>query len=847
MKKRLFALALSVSMIMAQVTPTFAANLEGTETLGTEIETVEAQTEETEIQTEAESLEETVAVEETESEIPETEESSVDTYAADGLVSTLANTDVSSATSINVNTTYTDNLVDSNDVNWYKFTVSGSGYISLDFKHDYIDSSSYYWKSYLYNADQKEMVQEDYTGRETTYEGCNIGVTSGTYYLKVVKNNYSDKNYNFKINYTSSSIWETEFNDDYKNADNIGINQTYYGSIMNSDDVDWYRFSISEAGYISLNFKHDYKDSSSYYWRAYLYDVDQKEMVEYDYVGRETAYSSGNIGVPAGTYYLKVLKHNHSDIDYNFKVNYTSSSVWETEFNNEFKSADNINVNQTYYGSLMNSDDEDWYCFKTTKAGYISLNFKHDYIDSSSYYWKAYLYNVDQEELVAYDYLGRNATNNSGKIGLSAGTYYLRIVKFNYSDKDYNFKVNYTASNVWETEFNNSYTTADKINYGKTYYGSLMDSDDEDWYKVEVTSGGTKMFYFKHDKVDSSSTYWKVYIYNSDMSEIWNYDSEGNKTSYSEKIKLSKGTYYIRITDYNYSDGTYNFQISGVVSKPSKPTLKKCTNDSNGNIKVNWEKVKDAKGYRIYKKDSNGNYKKVADVASDKTSYTDKSGSIGSKYTYTVRAYKKSGDQYVWGDYDKKGVTGQKTPAKVTLSKIKNNNSGQVNLTWEKVSGADGYRVYRKTSGESWTKLKDVTSTSITDKTGKMGVTYSYTVRAYKKVKDKLVLGNYDTKGLSGKKVPSKVQVTSAKYQKDKGVTVNWKKTDDCSGYVIYRKDGDNGWTKLAKVSGKDKVKYTDKVKSNLDTYKYTVRAYTTVNGKEILGVYDTKGVSVTK
>ena len=233
MKKRLFALALSVSMIMAQVTPTFAANLEGTETLGTEIETVEAQTEETEIQTEAESLEETVAVEETESEIPETEESSVDTYAADGLVSTLANTDVSSATSINVNTTYTDNLVDSNDVNWYKFTVSGSGYISLDFKHDYIDSSSYYWKSYLYNADQKEMVQEDYTGRETTYEGCNIGVTSGTYYLKVVKNNYSDKNYNFKINYTSSSIWETEFNDDYKNADNIGINQTYYGSIMN--------------------------------------------------------------------------------------------------------------------------------------------------------------------------------------------------------------------------------------------------------------------------------------------------------------------------------------------------------------------------------------------------------------------------------------------------------------------------------------------------------------------------------------------------------------------------------------------------------------------------------------
>ena len=136
MKKRLFALALSVSMIMAQVTPTFAVNLKSTEALDTEIETVEMKTEETEIQTEAESLEETVEAEETfdveepESEIVEIKENLANTYVADGLMSTLVNTDVSSATSINVNTMYTDNLSSSDDVNWYKFTVSSLGYIS---------------------------------------------------------------------------------------------------------------------------------------------------------------------------------------------------------------------------------------------------------------------------------------------------------------------------------------------------------------------------------------------------------------------------------------------------------------------------------------------------------------------------------------------------------------------------------------------------------------------------------------------------------------------------------------------------------------------------------------------
>ena len=140
-----------------------------------------------------------------------------------------------------------------------------------------------------------------------------------------------------------------------------------------------------------------------------------------------------------------------------------------------------------------------------------------------------------------------------------------------------------------------------------------------------------------------------------------------------------------------------------------------------------------------------------------------------------------------------------------------------------------------------------MTATSITDTSAKIGVTYSYTVRAYKKVNGNLVQGSYDSKGFSGKRVPPTVQLVSAKYQKDKGVVVNWKKTDDCSGYVIYRKDTKSGWTRLAKVSGKDNVKYTDKVRSNINTYKYTVRAYQTVNAKEILGGYDKSGVSVTK
>ena len=262
MKKRLFALALSVSMIMAQVTPTFAVNLKSTEALDTEIETVEAQTEETEIQTESleetVEVEDTVTVEETESETVEAEENSVDTYAADDLVATLANNEVSSATSVNVNTTYTDNLVNSDDVNWYQFTISSVGYISLEFTHEYIESGSRYWKAHLYNSEQKELTWYSFYGNQTSYTQGKIGLPSGTYYMKVERDNTSDKEYNFKINYTASDVWETEFNDDIATTDSINVNTTYYGSLMDGDDLDWYNFNFSKLGFISLYFMHYY-------------------------------------------------------------------------------------------------------------------------------------------------------------------------------------------------------------------------------------------------------------------------------------------------------------------------------------------------------------------------------------------------------------------------------------------------------------------------------------------------------------------------------------------------------------------------------------------------------------
>ena len=50
-------------------------------------------------------------------------------------------------------------------------------------------------------------------------------------------------------------------------------------------------------------------------------------------------------------------------------------------------------------------------------------------------------------------------------------------------------------------------------------------------------------------------------------------------------------------------------------------------------------------------------------------------------------------------------------------------------ITWGKVSGADKYRVYRKTSKSDWKYIASTKNRYFTDKTAVSGKTYTYTVK----------------------------------------------------------------------------------------------------------------------
>ena len=91
-----------------------------------------------------------------------------------------------------------------------------------------------------------------------------------------------------------------------------------------------------------------------------------------------------------------------------------------------------------------------------------------------------------------------------------------------------------------------------------------------------------------------------------------------------------------------------------ISSTPANVTLGSAKAVSGG-IQVTWQAASGAEKYNVYRKDAvNTKWKVIATVAG--TSYTDKSGTAGTKYSYTVRGVAADGKTLSHG-YDKTGVS----------------------------------------------------------------------------------------------------------------------------------------------------------------------------------------------
>lgn len=198
-----------------------------------------------------------------------------------------------------------------------------------------------------------------------------------------------------------------------------------------------------------------------------------------------------------------------------------------------------------------------------------------------------------------------------------------------------------------------------------------------------------------------------------------------------------------------------------------------------------------------------------------------------------------TGTEKMWNDIlrQSKNTTGLETvavyygyhpesmnpPARITASAV---GADSITLTWSKVNGVTGYRVYVK-NGNSWKTLKTLKSNTCKLTKLDSSTRYTFAVKTYISQGAFVIWApEYAVvEAVTKTAKPSKVTAS----QSTSTITLNWSKAEDIDGYRVYQYDSKTKQYKKVKTLTDTSCKIS-KLKAGT-TYKFRIKAYKNAYG----------------
>ena len=262
-------------------------------------------------------------------------------------------------------------------------------------------------------------------------------------------------------------------------------------------------------------------------------------------------------------------------------------------------------------------------------------------------------------------------------------------------------------------------------------------------------------------------------------------------TSYTNTGAKAGTTYYYRVKACNDAGlSPYSNIVSGqskaVTPKPSAPVVKIGNSASSGKPMLTWNAVPGATSYKVYRATSqNGTYSLLGAVTA--TSYTNTGAKAGTTYYYKVKAVNSAGESAYSNIVSGQSKAVTPKPSAPVVKIGNSAASGKPMLTWNAVSGATSYKVYRATAQNgTYSLLGTVTATSYTNTGAKAGTTYYYKVKAVNSAGESAY-----SNVVSGRATVTTLTMghsaTSGKPQ------LTWKAVSGAASYKVYRATTKNG------------------------------------------------------
>ena len=266
----------------------------------------------------------------------------------------------------------------------------------------------------------------------------------------------------------------------------------------------------------------------------------------------------------------------------------------------------------------------------------------------------------------------------------------------------------------------------------------------------------------------------------------------------------------------------------------------------NGEATLSWDAVNGATEYRVYRAStSDGALSRVAvHTIITATTYTDIGLATNTTYRYTVRAVDVVGESANSNEISVAVPTPLAAPANLTATAT----STQVELSWDSVTGASEYRIYRRrdTLFVLITRIASgttITATSYDDTDVASGTAYRYTVRAVNSSGESRDSNEAIASVPAAPRAPSNLRATVG----DAQVALSWNAVDNASQYQVFRADAeDDPLTRIASGTTITANTYTDTGLTNDNEYRYAVRAINSIGESPDSNVVTATPITIT-
>lgn len=308
-------------------------------------------------------------------------------------------------------------------------------------------------------------------------------------------------------------------------------------------------------------------------------------------------------------------------------------------------------------------------------------------------------------------------------------------------------------------------------------------------------------------------------------------------TSYTNTSAKAGTKYFYKVRAIHSNKDAYSAYsvIKSRTCDLPKPVSLKVENSGAKSVKISWGKVSGAAKYQLYRSNSkNGSYKLIKTVT---TKYaTDTTVAPGKTYYYKVKAICSNTD----GNSALSGyVTAKTFPASPVMKNSANATQESITVKWEKVAGASGYYVYRRSySKDTWQVVAKVSSGTTSCKLSSKGK-YVYKVKAYTTVDGEKYFSNYSNEIIARTMTERSMRVynNNAKFYN----TLNWKTTTTATAYEIwYKISSDGKWQLADTVPAKTNVERQsyDHYVNHGKSYYYRLRTIHQENGTTTYSKY---------